>query len=82
MNVEAHAIRHVENLPAELDAVIFVIGHLPTFIQTQVEIKNAIAAQVVTDTRFAGIGNPEIVYSSLPVLEQVDDTVAILVRTC
>ena len=47
---------HVENFPAELQAVLFTPGHGPTFGQTEIDFEEAIAANIVTLPGLPGIG--------------------------
>ena len=50
MRIEAREVRHIENLPEELNVVSFRVGHFPALAQTHIQAGVAIAAQHVART--------------------------------
>src|SRR5208337_4940208 len=56
LSIEAREVRHVKNIPPELHAVCFPIGHLPVLIETHIPVGVTVPTQHVARADPAGEG--------------------------
>src|SRR5580692_4729377 len=77
LRIKPRQVRYVEHLPAELDALGFVVGHLPVLDQAHVQTGIAVATQNVARTNLAGKRQGEVLLGSSGIGERVHRAVAL-----
>ncbi len=79
LDVEACEIGHVEDLPAELQAVSFE-RHFPALAQTHIETREAVSAERVAGTALARKRMSEIDYGGVAIGEHIHGSIGLLVH--
>src|ERR1700754_4886346 len=75
MRIEACAIGYVEDLPCKVQVV--AVSEVNRFVQPRVDVKVAVADEVVTISHFARIGSAQISRGGIRIVERLGATVFI-----